>query len=332
MFGDLLNRISGVAKATNGWADSLLGGNQPTPSQSGPGFAGGGTSGAGGGGSFGGGEPAPPPAPTSNNFTGSGSGGGAAYNPNTDPGAIAARRNEINGLRPGLDSLYAQIYGGIDNVAREKSGNINTQAGQQRDSMQKQYLGDQNQIGANFTGRNTYDSSYRANQQDQGTNLYNQNVTNYNNDVNNQLGAVGQWLNQQKTQYQGDQANYNKTFDAAGQAGDVNSLLGLKGQIEGHLQELNNALAGLKTNPENIAALSKIAPQYDTSALQSKIAALVASTAPADAKQAVLQGYFNTAGLNANDQAYWKSYYANQLTPNTQSPQDDPTKLVKQVV
>lgn len=109
-------------------------------------------------------RPAAAPAPAAG-F--SGAGGGAAYNPNTDPGAIAARRGEIGGLRPQLDSLYNQIFAGIDNVAREKSGTINNQAGQQRDSMQKQYLGDQNQIGANFTGRGTYDSSYRPMYHDQ---------------------------------------------------------------------------------------------------------------------------------------------------------------------
>lgn len=238
---------------------------------------------------------------------GGGGGGGYSYDPNHDSGAINQYKSKIGGLQPTLNDLFNQIYAGI-----------NTQADQQRAEAQQNYNTQQQgltnsftkNLGSNaaaYTSRNAYDSSFRANAEDQIRNDYNTQTTANNQALNKNLAGIGQYVAQNRASIDASKPNYNLN-----DYGDVSSLSGLYNNLNSLQTTLKEKLAGLGSNDSYKSLLASSVPYQSTQsqAVVDQLNKLAGTTVSPQDKLTAASGYISQLP-DQNSKDYWQNYYQN---------------------
>lgn len=230
-------------------------------------------------------------------MAGSSNSGGAAGAPAVDymPQAQTARSP--------LDALFGQLYGGLNTQVTQGQQNIQKQYGSQLQNEANQYNTGLDQNAANYTGRGTYDSSYRANNQDQLTSGFNTDKQAILDAQNQALTGLGQWYSGQLAQFQPQQQQLQGANAYNSQSG-VDYLNGLGSQ-------LRQSIAGLGSDQSYQNLVNSIAP-VNTSNLQNQLDQVAKSTIPGSAKQAIGSGYVQQ-GSAPDQNSYWNDYFSKLL-------------------
>lgn len=257
-------------------------------------------------GSFSGGNPTGPAGPA---------GGGAAYNANTDPGAVASNRQQAATMIDNLNKVYESLFHAIDTQTADKRGQLDTSYNQQFADQDKNLNKAQDQTMNVYAARGAGNSSANAVAQGENVDTYNTDRQNLLNDRGSKYAQLGQFAATTKSKYSADRpavdlSRYN----------DVNSLVSLRDQLDQHIKSVQGAESGLGTDEQFTNTLNSIAPAQSNlaSQLTDKFAKLTASSAPDSAKNAIGQGYLKLAGVKEND-PLWGQLLGQLSKPQTQA-------------
>lgn len=233
-----------------------------------------------------------------------------------DPTAINNLRGQISGRQQQANDLYGQLFGSIDALANDRRNSVQSQYGtafQNNDQAYNQAVNSTDNI---YGARGAYNSSYRENAQGDNKNAYNTSNQQLTDAENQNLGQIGQFVDQNKQAINASKPQYDLS-----QYTDVNQLQSLYDQLGQHIQGLQGQQAGLKTNSQYMQDLNSVTPQASnlSSQLSSQLAKLAQSSAPNDAKLAMVDAYITRNGQQGQKD-YWQNYYMNLLNPQNTTP------------
>jgi hypothetical protein len=274
---------------------------------------------------YGYGQPAPSAvgADTTNDPNGGTTGGGTGTATQSlagtiyDPSAIAALKGHISDRQNQANDLYNQLFSSIDALAGDRRNSVQSQYGtafQNNDQAYNQAVNSTDNI---YGARGAYNSSYRENAQGDNKNAYNTSNQQLTDAENQNLGQIGQYVDTTKQSLNSSKPQYDLN-----QYTDVNQLQSLYDQLGQHIQGLQGQQAGLKTNSQYMQDLNSVTPQASnlSSQLSSQLAKLAQSSAPNDAKLAMVDAYITRNGQQGQKD-YWQNYFMNLLNPQAQASQ-----------
>lgn len=256
------------------------------------------------------------PPPQTGAVQGAATGPTAAYNPNTDPNLVGQARGQVQSLIPTLNGLYNDINGGIDNYAKDARTTLDNGYGTAYANDAQNLAHTNDATNSHFVGTGAYDSSARGNALQGNTDTFNQAEDALHTAQGQGQAQIGSIVANNKAAIAGGPPQYDLS-----QYTDVNSLLGLRDQLNQHI-------AGLTTQKQNLATpgqlrdqLNAVAPAKSTAgdALTTRLNALNASNAPAADKFGLAQGYISNAGLNPADQNKYLNYFQSLLGQGTKT-------------
>lgn len=236
--------------------------------------------------------------------------GGGTYNPQQ---SIAPYQQQVQGDQSNINTLYSQLFGGVDQQVADQTNQLQNQYNQQFGTNDKALADSLQRNNDIFTGRGAFNSSYRENAANDMNNTANQDRQNLVNAEQAGLGKLGQYATTTKA---GLTAGKNANQYDLSQYTDVPSLQALHTQLGQHISGLQQQLAGLGTNQDYMNTLNQITPIQSQAATQlsGKLANLAQSSTSSEAKNALAQGYISEAQLtDPNAKAYWSSYFNDLL-------------------
>lgn len=239
-----------------------------------------------------------------------GGGGGSAYDPEYDAGQLDSFRNQIGTRRGVIDSLYSQIYGGLDRYAQESRNRIDSDLQRQTDTLNKQFLDTTNTTDNVFSARNSFNSSYRNKAQAGNKETYDTNLGDIGRARDDSYAQIGKTYQTKRASFDASKPQYD-----LGQYGSVSALKELFGNLGGVESNLKQSLAELGTNSDYINQLNAVAPKQNQGAdmLKTRIDKLIGGQGTSGAKNEIIKGY--VSDLPAKDQAYWLDYFYKTLGP-----------------
>lgn len=207
--------------------------------------------------------------------------------------------------------LYQSLFGNIDALAKERTGQVNDNYNLERESANKSFIAGSNALDRAYAARGTTDSSYRTNAVKEATDNFDLNIAQLGKSRDQNLANIGQYAATAKAglqptldtlnQYRANAANYDPTA--------------LRNNLMGIISNGQQQQAGMGTQGQYLNQLNGIVPlqQQATAQLQAQLDALASSSAPTFAKQQVAKGYLASSGADQNTQNYWQKYFENLL-------------------
>lgn len=217
-----------------------------------------------------------------------------------------------------LQGVFNNLFGGIDNKAKEQSDLLNQNYDRQQEELGKSYENAAKQTSMMMGARGLGSSSYNVDAQNTNTDTFNRSTTDILQNRQQGLGGIGQWVAGQKQNLGSMRDQYNDAYSKMGQF-DLNGLNSLFSGISNGLTGAQNMAPNYLTQGEAINSLNQIQPVQNqgTSQLASKLQALVTSSAPIFAKRQIAQGLVKAANLtDPGAVSYWNNAFEDMLRNN----------------
>jgi hypothetical protein len=230
-------------------------------------------------------------------------GGGGGYDEDTDPNKVAGVRSEVQGLMDIFERGYAAAMASIDPLAAEKANAVRGNYGKQREGLQGNFATTSQGIDDSFSARNSYDSSYRENEQNVAKSAFEEAMAGLDSSEQGDLARVGEFANTQRAELNAGRPNFN-----LGDYSSVSELLDVKAQVDEAVKNIQRTQAGLGTDSAYAANLETIAPvqEQGSTALKAQLDRLANVGAPSDTKKAIAMQAIKDSG---EDPAAWLDYF-----------------------
>lgn len=239
----------------------------------------------------------------------SGTGGARAYDPTTDPTQVAQKRNQVMGLRGGLDNLFNQIYSGINTQAAQQQAESQQAFKTGQDALTNNFMRNDNQNAAAYTSRNAYDSSFRANAQDQIKNDFNTQSQQNQQSYDKRLADIGNYVATARAGVESSRPQW----DVYNQYNNTNDLTSAYNQLMGLEGNLRQQLAGLGSNDAYRQLAQSVTPyaQQQSQGIVDQLQKLAGSAGDANSKQ-VAAGTYIAQLPDQNTKDYWQKFFDSQ--------------------
>lgn len=205
-----------------------------------------------------------------------------------------------------LNQMYDLIYKDIADLTQSRRSELDKAYGTQTQNLTTQYEDTARMLPLQYGAQGVGDSSYYAKAAGKASDVYNQNLSQIEQDKQAKLGELGKFYDTTMGQYRaGQQALGSQPQSVTGTQADVQAA---QAQLDQALQGLAGQRAGLKTNQQYIQSLQGIAPAQNMGAdvLKKQLSELSTSSIPSFAKQTIGQGLIQKSG---QDQAFYKDYF-----------------------
>lgn len=239
----------------------------------------------------------------------SGTGGGGSYDPTTDPTLVAQKRNQVMGLRGGLDSLFNQIYSGINTQAAQQQAESQTAFKTNQDALSNNYLQNVNKNDAAYTSRNAYDSSFRGNAYDAIKSDFNTQSQQNQQGYDKRLADIGNYVATARAGVEGSRPQW----DVYNQYNNTNDLTSAYNQLMGLEGNLRQQLAGLGTSDSYRQLAQSVTPyaQQQSQSIVDQLQKLAGTAGDANAKQ-IAAGTYIAQLPDQNTKDYWQKFFDSQ--------------------
>lgn len=236
-------------------------------------------------------------------------GAGGSYDPTTNPTLVAQKRNQVMGLRGGLDSLFNQIYSGINTQAAQQQAESQQAFKTGQDALTNNFMRNDNQNAAAYTSRNAYDSSFRANAQDQIKNDFNTQSQQNQQSYDKRLADIGNYVSTARAGVEGARPQW----DMYGQYNDTNSLDSAYSQLLGLQGNLRQQLAGLGSNDAYRQLAQSVTPyaQQQSQGVVDQLQKLAGTAGDAGSKK-IAAGTYIAQLPDQNTKDYWQKFFESQ--------------------
>lgn len=249
----------------------------------------------------------------SGGFAGYG-GGGGYYDAqgSQDEAERGTLRNEVRARQAELMKIYDMLFGDIDTLARDKSGETRKKYGGQRESTAKQYASSIPKIENSYAAIGAGDSTDTRDAKvtaKEGFDTANKTIQE---NENADLGKIGQYVNEQKSRWGAEREGANRLVSRIDDTKDLGDLRASRNSFEDKITNVNADRGTLMTDTGARGQLSAITG--DNGRFDSVIGALDAITKSALAggvKQAAVEAVSNSAGLTPEERDRIKLQYGN---------------------
>ena len=254
---------------------------------------------------------------------GRGGGGGAAveeYDPNTDLALVNSAKGEVSGLMKLFEEAFTMAMGKVDTLAGSKRGEVSEKYTGEKDSLSRNFGDTSNTIDNQFSGRNAFNSSYRANEQGVAKDAFDDAFSGLGRAEETDLSSIGQFADTQKAELNASRPTYDLN-----DYNEVDDVLNIKQNVDQAVKNLGVTNAGLGTNSQFRQSLDRIAPKTahkGNATLKAQLDRLAQTNANPQAKRFIAEQTISDAG---QDPAAWIDYFEEQqLLTGSQAQNNSP--------
>jgi hypothetical protein len=240
------------------------------------------------------------------------SGGGGSAVPGVDMAQVSAIRNDTKARGADLNAIYDELFGTLDNLARDRAGQVEKDYGDQFGAAAKQYTDSvpmiENSYASIGSGDST-DKTYAKNTAKEGFETTNKGIQK-NKDAD--LTKIGSFVNEQKGKYNADRDSGNRLVSRVDETDDLGDLRSARNSVEDKIGSLKAEEATLGTDAGARGTLSAItgdAGRKDE--LMTALDQIIKSSLSGGVKQAAVKSVVDSGGLSDEDKKKVQAQYGN---------------------
>lgn len=235
-----------------------------------------------------------------------------------DPATAAAMarvnklRGDIKGRAPELEAAFNALFGDMDNLARDKSAEIERKAGENINELTEQYTASIPGIESSYAALGAGDSTDTRDAKIGAKTGFEKSVKQVGEAKDADLTKVGQYANESKAKWNADKDSMLRLISRVDETENEGDLNTARNEVENKLGTLNADRATLTTDAGARGKLSEITK--DSSRYDSAKAALdnvLKSSLSGGVKQAAVEAISNSADLDEEDKQRIKLEYGN---------------------
>lgn len=232
---------------------------------------------------------------------------------------VTQYRGNITNLAKSIMDVYDSLYGSVDQAGAGQSQQVNQKYDTQTKGLTDQFNQDIPMVGASYASRGAFDSSYRANAEDNATHSFNNQLDLQSQGRQDDLAKVGQFVASTKGNINAEKGDINYKLAQINQTEDPNELLQLQNAIQGKLQAAQSDQSNLGTPQGYAAQAEALAPSTDhTAALRSQLSSIIQGQAAPVLKNSVGQKLIAASGLSPDDQQKLAQEFSAQISTQKQ--------------
>lgn len=213
-----------------------------------------------------------------------------------------AIKGSITGLIGNIKGVYDALYGDVNAVAADKTGQIDKQYGQDVKSLTDQFNNQFPLIGQGYGARGTYDSSYRINAEKSAQDQFGNSTATLAQGRDSDLAGVGQFLATQQADFKNQKSGLDAVLAQIQASENPDELTQLQNTLAERQRTLEASRANLGTRDSYLAQLNSAVPaSARVGGLKDSLTNVLNSAVPAPIKLAIAGQLVNQSGLNGAD-------------------------------
>lgn len=232
--------------------------------------------------------------------------GAGGYGGRAGGGGVPQVTVDLSSKINALNQMYDILYKDIADLTQSRRSELEKSYGEQQKGITGQYEETARQLPLQYAAQGVGDSSYYSKAAGRASDVYQQGLSQLQQDMQSKLADLGKFYETTTGQYRAQQQAMAGTPTKF--TGTQAETMAAQQALDTRLGELASARSGLKTNPQYVQGLQGIAPAQNTTAdmLKQQLTELSGSSIPAFAKQTIGQGLIQKSG---QDQTFYQDYF-----------------------
>lgn len=220
-----------------------------------------------------------------------------------DAAKAAQLRGNITNLIQQVKDVFNSRYGSVDAAAADASGRRNEQYNTESGDIASQAADAQQGVGAAAASAGTYDSSYRANNQDTVARESASQIRDLGTELQSDLGKIGGLAANQKGGFDASKGALDIIASRLAESTDPAELTTLRSQLEQRIQELQAGGSEYNTQQQNLTSLNSIVPTNPRAVqLKTTLGKIIASASDQNLKASLGTRVIQGSGLPPEEQ------------------------------
>lgn len=230
----------------------------------------------------------------------------------TDAAKRAALIQAILSKKDAVQQAYDALFGGLDTLLKARSGELDTQYGDQLKKASTEFADVLPTIDASFAALGSYDSTQRGDNRAKAQSGYEDTVKTIGANKEKDQAALGQYGRESRAKFQADKDAALRYINSAQDTTDVNALQDAQNNVDTNLSQAGVTKATLGTDAS--AAKEVRGLTSDNGRFQAAIDsldAIVKSSMPDSVKQAAVKAVTDAGGLSDEEKKKVQAQYGN---------------------
>lgn len=226
------------------------------------------------------------------------------------PSEVDKLRGAITGNKDDIIRAYQEIFGEIDRLAKERSGQIEDTAGRNINELTGNYTASVPKIDASYAAVGAYDSTDKGDARKGADDAYTTAVDKVGKAKDEDLSKVGQYVQEQKGKYDADKSSILRSIGRVGETDNEGDLRGLRNEVENKLDTLGADKKSLGTDKGARGELEKITGDGGRfAAIKGSLDNIMQSSLSGEVKSAAVQQVLNSGDVSEEDKQKVKQQY-----------------------
>lgn len=228
-------------------------------------------------------------------------------------------RNSITGLVNNIRGVYDALYGDVGAAVADKTSQVENKFGAEEKALTNQFNEQFPAIGRAFSGRNTYDSSYRINAEEGAKQGFQDTLAQQNTAKQGELAQVGQYLQESRAGIEGGKGTLDLVLQQIGQSDNEQELQSVMNELQSKMTSLQQQRAGAQPQNFYLQKLNEAVPGTSRlPQLQASLANVIGSSVPGAVKQSIVSQLINNSALSPQEKEQILAQYMGQINSEEQ--------------
>lgn len=248
----------------------------------------------------------------------------AAAKAAADAAKAASLRTGITSLVNNIKDIFNSRYGQVDASVADQTGKLNERFGKESNDIATQVNDQNQQAGAAYAGRGSFDSSYRGNTVDTIKKAGESQIQDLGTELKDNLGKVGGWAAGQKQGFDAQKSGLDAVLSHLAEETNPDSLISLRNTLDSRIADLKAGSAENNTTAQNIASLEQIAPSSARAQqLKTTLSTILQGGADSGLKSTIGERLINSSGLSPEEQQKLLAAFQGDLAAGDKKDQTD---------
>lgn len=213
-----------------------------------------------------------------------------------------ALKGSITGLIGNIKGVYDAIYGDVNNVAADRTGQVDKAHSQDVQSLTGQFNNAFPAIGQGYAARGTYDSSYRGDAEKVATDEFGNAIGQLDSGYKADLAGIGQFVSKEQANVNSQKGGLDAISQQIADSQNPDELTTLRNTLDERLRSLTASRADLGTQGSYLQRLNSAVPvQNRLAPLQQTLTNVVSSAVPAPIKKAIAAQIVQQSGISGDE-------------------------------
>lgn len=228
-------------------------------------------------------------------------------------------RTSITGLVNNIRGVYDALYGDVGAAVADRTSQVENKYSTEEKALTNQFNEQFPAIGRAFSGRNTYDSSYRINAEEGVKKGFQDTLAQQNTAKQGELAGVGQYLQESRAGIDAGKGTLDLVLQQINQSDNEQELQSVMNELQAKMTALQQQRAGAQPQNFYLQKLNEAVPGTSRlPQLQASLANVIGSSVPGAVKQSIVTQLINNSALSPQEKEQIMAQYIGQINTEEQ--------------